>query len=420
MVWPWTRARRTAHPSGARKPEAPRSCEIDRLIIQQFDPRRAVTIGGIDTCLRGVVTYAPPGVVLGVVGVDTSESSERPLGEWQRVRRADREIWFLPVARIDTSRPKGYVPYSARLVAGLVRYRHRIPRSASVQAHRVDVGLFARLLFRGPLVYCIHTQERGLLGPTSDSFWRLLGGLHERLDRSNVRRAQRVVVFNPAYAEKVRGWNAQTVAAPTWFDPAVSTEPAEESNPYAVVWVGRLAVPKDPELAVRAFAALVGNESAGNTGDTAGEAEPWTLEVVGSGSLRPALEAQIAALPPHVSRRITLRGRLAPADVAEARGRSAVFLMTSHLGYEGFPRVLVEAMAAGLPAVVTDGSDTGGLIQQGVTGFVCGRDADELAAAVRAARGLDRTKVVDGVAALSAPRVVGEVFFPEAPVATIS
>ncbi len=86
--------------------------------------------------------------------------------------------------------------------------------------------------------------------------------------------------------------------------------------------------------------------------------------------------------------------------------------MTSHAGYEGFPRVLVEGMAAGLPAVVTEGSDTGGLIQQGVSGFVCGRDPAELAGAVRTARGLDHAKVADAVAALSAPRVVREVFFP--------
>jgi glycosyltransferase involved in cell wall biosynthesis len=409
MIGPWRRGpcreRSESHSVGAVEGDAPRPGEIDRLIVQQYDPRRAVTIGGIDTCLRGVLDYAPPGVVLGIVGVDTSDSPEFPLGRWQRVQRDDRQVWFLPVARIDTSRPKGFVPDSARLVAGLLRYRSRIPRAASVQAHRVDVGLFTRLLFRGPLVYCIHTQERGLLGATSDSFWRLLGGLHERLDRSIVRRAQRVVVFNPAYAEKVRRWNPRTVSAPTWFDPAVAAEPAAASNPYGVVWVGRLEVPKDPELAVRTFATLVQDEPG----------EPWTLEVIGSGTLRSRLEAQVAALPPDVRRRITLRGRLAPADVAEARGRSAVFLMTSHAGYEGFPRVLVEAMAAGLPAVVTEGSDTGGLIGQGVSGIVCGRSPEELAGAVRAARGLDHAKVVDAVAALSAPRVVREIFFPDAP-----
>jgi glycosyltransferase involved in cell wall biosynthesis len=406
MTWPWGRGRRALR-LGDRSPatlvDVQRPGRIDRLIVQQYDPTRPVTIGGIDTCLRGVLDYAPPGVAMAVVGVDQSGTAERPLGRWQTLQRGDRQIWFLPVARVDTTRPKGVVPHSARLIVGLLHYRFRIPRAASVQAHRVDAGLFTRLLFRGPLVYCIHTQERGLLGPMSDSFWRLFGGLHERLDRAIVRRAARVIVFNPAYAEKVRQWNPRTVSAPTWFDPAISTDHAEAADPYAVVWVGRLEVPKDPELAVRAFAALVRDDPA----------EPWTLEVVGSGDLRPALEAQIAALPPDVGRRITLRGRLSPVDVAEARSRSGVFLMTSHAGYEGFPRVLVEAMASGLPAVVTEGSDTGGLIQQGVSGVVCGRDPSELAGAVRAASGLDRSKVADAVASLSAPHVVREVFFPD-------
>ncbi len=389
MSWPWRRNR-------------PGVGRIDRLVVQQYDPRRTVTIGGIVTCLRGLLDYAPPGVALAVVGVDESGTADTPLGRWQTLRRGGREIWFLPVARIDTGRPKGFVPHSARLIAGLLRYRARIPRAASVQAHRVDVGLATRLLFRAPLVYCIHTQERGLLGPTSDSFWRFTGSLHERLDRAIARRAARVIVFNPAYAETVRRWNPRTVSAPTWFDPAITTA-APDPAPPAVVWVGRLEVPKDPGLAVRAFAALARAEPE----------VPWTLEVVGSGTLRQAVEAQIAALPPDIACRITLRGRLAAPEVAAVRGRSGVFLMTSHAGYEGFPRVLVEAMAAGLPAVVTAGADTGGLVQPGVSGFVCGREPAELADALRAARGLDRAKVADAVAALSAPRVVREVFFPD-------
>jgi glycosyltransferase involved in cell wall biosynthesis len=125
------------------------------------------------------------------------------------------------------------------------------------------------------------------------------------------------------------------------------------------------------------------------------------------------VEALIAGLPADVAARITMRGQLAAADVAEARSRSGVFLMTSHAGYEGFPRVLVEALAAGLPAVVTEGADTGGLVREGVSGFVCGRDPVELADAVRRARKLDHDQVATTVAALSAPRVVRELFFPD-------
>jgi glycosyltransferase involved in cell wall biosynthesis len=385
-----------------RRHEGPPAGTIDRLIVQQFDPRSTVTIGGIATCLRGVLQYAPADVRLGVVGIDDSGTTDTPLGRWQIVDRGGHDVWFLPVARLNTTRSKGFVPYSARLVAGLLRYRARIPRAKTLQAHRVDVGVVTRLLFRGPLVYCVHTQRGGLLGRTSESFWRLFGSLHERLDRAIARRAERVIVFNPDYAETVRQWNPHTVSAPTWFDPAI-TKPAGDTASHAVVWVGRLEVPKDPHLAVRAFAALAASEPD----------EPWTLEVIGSGTLRPEVEALIATLPTDVVSRITLRGRLAAADVAEARSRSGVFLMTSHAGYEGFPRVLVEAMAAGLPAVVTEGADTGGLVQQGVSGYVCGRDPAELADAIRSARTLDHTKVTDAVAALSAPRVVHDVFFPD-------
>ena len=396
MTWPGRGRRGERRSVGA----------IDRLVVQQYDPLSPSTIGGIDTCLRGVLDYAPPDVRLAVVGIDDSSGPNLAIGRWHPVRRGDREIAFLPVARIDLSRARRFVPHSARLVAGLIRYRARIPRPASVQAHRVDVGLFVRLLFRSPLVYCIHTQRGGLRGRTSDSFWRFTGGLHERLDRAVARRAERVIVFNPDYAGTVRRWNPRTVSSPTWFDPAITPEPGSDAPAHAVLWVGRLEVPKDPLLAVQAFAALAG----------LAPDEPWTLDLVGSGSLRPAVRDAVDALPPDVGRRVTLHGRLDPVALARVRSRADLFLMTSHAGYEGFPRVLVEALAAGLPAVVTEGSDTGGLVDDGVSGFVRDRRPDALAAALRAARDLDRTKVAASVAALAAPRVVRDVFFPTAPV----
>lgn len=392
--------KRSGQPDAADR--APRPGGVDRLIVQQYDIGHTVTIGGIDTCIRGLLEYAPPGVEIAIVGVDEGSVPGRVLGRWESHRRGAGVVRFLPVARIDGSRSRRFVPYSLRLVAGVLRYRAAIVPARVVQAHRLDVAMAVRLLFRAPLVYCIHTQRRGLTGRTSDSFWRFAGGaLYERLDRMMVRLARCVIVFNPDYAERVRGWNPHTVSAPTWFDPANTPFRPETADPYAVVWVGRLEVPKDPQLAVRAFAHLA----------LAHPEEPWSLQVVGSGSLRPALEEQIAELPAGVAGRITLCGRLAPAELAEVRSRSGVLLMTSHPGYEGFPRVLVEALASGLPAVVTEGSDTGGLVRPQVSGSVHGREPAALAEGLRAARTLDRGAVAGVVSELSAPKVVREVFF---------
>ena len=85
---------------------------------------------------------------------------------------------------------------------------------------------------------------------------------------------------------------------------------------------------------------------------------------------------------------------------------AGLFLMTSHRGYEGYARVLVESMASGLPAVVTLGSDTGGLVVDGRTGFTCGRGPDELAGRLRDALPLDRDTVRRSVADLDAPSLV--------------
>jgi glycosyltransferase involved in cell wall biosynthesis len=167
--------------------------------------------------------------------------------------------------------------------------------------------------------------------------------------------------------------------------------------------VGRFEVPKDPQLAVRTFAHLA----------QAHPDEPWTLRLVGDGSLRSDIEAQVAALPAKVRERISMPGRLTPKDLAELRYQCGVFLMTSHAGYEGYPRVLVEALATGLPAVVTEGADTGGLVRANMSGSVHGRDPAALADGLRAARNLDRTKVAEVVSALSAPAVIRQVFYGE-------
>ena len=397
MIWPWRKRRPDSE--AASGPTG----RIDRLVIQQSDIRRTVTIGGIDTCLRGFFDYAPEGVELGHGRASQRGrgSTDRPLGVWERHHRGDREIWFLPVARIDTGRPKGLVPYSLRLVAGLLRYRRAIPRPKTVQAHRVDVGLFTRLLFRGA-AGVLHPHPGA--GPARAARRTRSGGspgaLHERLDRMIVQRAARVIVFNPATRRRCGGGTRTRSPRPPG---SIRPSPGRAGRRRpARGGLGRAA--GDPE-GPRRWRFGRSPTCADRHPTSRGRSRWW-------GPARCDPRSRSRSPPcPRTSPPASRCGGGSARRVAEARSRSGVFLMTSHAGYEGFPRVLVEAMATGLPAVVTEGSDTGGLVREGVSGFVRGRDPAALADAIRVAQRLDRAEVADAVADLSAPRVVRDVFF---------
>lgn len=373
---------------------------VDRLIIHQIDLARS-SPGGIDTCLRGIAKYAPDELTLAFVGVDTGAGPDtRRLGSWETYKYGKRTVWFLPVAKVDPGNQRRFIPHSLRLAMGVLRFFRQIPMPAAVQAHRMDIGILATLT-RKPLVYMVHTQQGGLTGKTSDSFWRFASALHELLEKTVIRRASDVVVFNEEYAATVRAWNDAARFSPTWWDPELivgfGVRDADQ-----VCWVGRLEIPKDPELALAAFEELCRLEPERN----------WSLSVLGSGTLLQSLQEKLKSMPATVKKAVTLHGRVDPTEVAEIMGRSEVFLMTSHPGYEGYPRVLVEALASGLPAVVTAGSDTGGIVDNGRNGFVTDRDSSNIAKSIRLASDLGHREAAESVAHLSAPSVVSEVMAP--------
>ncbi|HXM53951.1 MAG TPA: glycosyltransferase family 4 protein [Candidatus Dormibacteraeota bacterium] len=101
--------------------------------------------------------------------------------------------------------------------------------------------------------------------------------------------------------------------------------------------------------------------------------------IVGDGELRADLEAQIARLG--VGDEVRLVGARPPDEVPEWLASADLFVLPSH--YEGMSLAVMEAMATGLPVVVTRVSGTAELVPDAEHGRVVEPgDADGLAGAV--------------------------------------
>ena len=143
---------------------------VRHVVIHQLDPRRPV-VGGIDGFIRELIAHAPSSHTFALVGVDGARRHSA-LGRWEEVVLAGRAIRFLPVARLDPGDQARKVPHSARLIAGLLRYRPDI-EGGIIHTHRAEVGAVAAALYpRVQRVQFIHGDGRSSLVHKVETFWR--------------------------------------------------------------------------------------------------------------------------------------------------------------------------------------------------------------------------------------------------------
>ncbi|WP_448642057.1 glycosyltransferase [Geodermatophilus sp. URMC 63] len=362
---------------------------MNRTLIEQFDPRREKA-GGIDTCIRGLLKYKPSGMRLRVVGVDAI--GDRVLGKWSIEHVDGREFEFMAVARLDHADLRRAVPHSVALLRGVFKFRRDISDSV-VQAHRVNTGVALRGLFpQSRLVQFIHSSGVENLGPASRSFFKGAKWAYRAMEHVAVLQARDVVVFSSKGATRLQALSANVRFSPTWFDPE-TVYPGAGSDSTArtrLIWVGRLEPAKDPHLALEVLTRLP---------------EPYSLTMVGSGTLEASVKSRVEALG--LARRVTLTGLVKKSVVGEELRKNDLFLMTSH--FEGFPRAMVEALGSGLPVVATDGADPNGLLDGRSNGVRTSREPAVLAHAIEASSTMTREGALASVHHLRADTVVRDV-----------
>ncbi|MGZ8694217.1 MAG: glycosyltransferase family 4 protein [Gaiellaceae bacterium] len=254
-------------------------------------------------------------------------------------------------------------PGDLRTLARLVRLARR---EDLVHAHSAKVG------FLGRLAAALTGRRRTcVFSPHGWSFWAA-SGAERRLYLALERLAARwcAVIVTQSDSERQAGLEAR-IGRPEQYRVVLNGVDVERFGgdpapvPGRVVWVGRLASAKRPDVALEVGAEL---RRRGVEVD---------LVLVGDGPDREEAERLLAELPAGSA---TLAGRR--SDIPELLREASCLLLTSE--YESCPLGVIEAMAAGVPVVATAVGGLPELVTDGEHGLLApAGDVGALADAVQ-------------------------------------
>lgn len=353
-------APRTRHPHGA-PPSAPVAVAH---VITRLDVGGAQATAVRTCALLDPTRYRP---VL-VAGVDTgSGGSLAPAA-----RRAGVEVVELPEL-VSPIRPHRDVA-AVRALRGFLEERG----IALVHTHSSKAGAIGRWAARPLPVATVHTVHGWSF---HDGQHPAAAGAYRAVERRLARRTDALLVVTPV--DERLGLAAGVGTADRYRlvrsgialpDPPSASQRAAaraalgwDDATLGLVSVGRLAAQKDPLTLLEAVARVAVHRP------------EVALAVVGDGELRPEVAARAAE--PDLAGRVQLLG--IRADVAEVVGGADLYVSAAR--WEGLPRTLLEAVAVGVPTLVTDVGGVRDVVAPGVTGeLVAPGDPAALAAAIEA------------------------------------
>lgn len=227
-----------------------------------------------------------------------------------------------------------------------------------VHAHSTKAGLLGRLAARFAGVSAVLFTAHGWAFTEGRAWWkRWFLARYERLIAKLTTKIICVSEHDRQLALKFKVARPQRLVVihngldPLPFQQAAAARvafPGETSQELSVIFVGRLASPKDFETLLAAFEQI----SIGN------------LILVGDGPLRSRIERFVEERG--LSSRVVLLGER--TDIPECLAASDVFVLPSR--WEGLPLTIIEAMMAGLPVVASRVGGVPELVENGVTGFL--------------------------------------------------
>lgn len=366
---------------------APTRRRYQICLIHPFDPR-GQKVGGLETYIRDFITFHPDDTDLLFVGVDSV--GDLKLGEIRRLTFRGRDFDFLPILR--------YTDQQAREAAKTIRssltgqffsalLRHFIPvsrlireRGCTVDLRRVEFSWLPTLL-RRPYVQMLHGEGAPKL--QMDSLLRKYSFVHNFGERFAVSTSSHFLCVNPFITERLKNtYPSQKDKIDTlwtWVNTDIfKPQPfADSTDPFRVIFAGRLDEFKDPPLMFRTIARLR-------------EKLNGKLEFHYIGTSDPHRFAEFAAIED-----ITVRHGFKDAlGMASTLANAHAGILTSE--FEGMPRCVLETLAVGRPTVAVHLPQLEAVIHDGRSGYLIPRSnsRDEMVEAL-ADRFVDVRNAID-------------------------
>jgi len=360
-------------------------------IVSQYDPDLHVA-GGINGFIRDLVRHAGAGHHFRIIGVTDRRRSVRKLGQWVDLALdGDATAEFMPVARIAPAAKGRWMPHTAHLARGIIRFRPQ-PESDIVHFHRAETAaICARLMSPPGYVLFLHGAAQANKRGAKESFWRFAPGAYALVERQAVDAASVTYIMDQRKTKLMQGQFPNVRPGENWYDSSIfwPREGGKRAGRPLIGWIGRFDESKDPLLAVHVFASLA---------ERGLLFEAW---MAGDGPLRPQVEDQLRAKRLDA---VHLAGVLSARNLAHHLRATDACVVTSR--WEGIPRAVIEALACGVPVVSTDVGDVPDLVTSHAGLIVKSATVHELTLAVESVLARANQDVASTVTHLDVRRVV--------------
>ncbi len=333
-----------------------------RLTLVYSGDFEGYPMGGVLEYAKNFARYAP--VDLRIVGLTLNPAL--PIGQWTSIRLKEVERPFLPILYVDEERQRhSRIPLNYRFVRALKRYREQIIEpDGAIYIQRAEHAL-PFLSTEVPLFFNTHGQSAFVEKWTSHPLfrWRWFRQWFYRTEARAIQRAQGVFVVSPAdyefYTNKFPAWREKFQFVPLGIEvEEYLPPPTRPAEPPTILFVGRLDASKGLDLLVAGFAEL--HKRMPNA----------RLVLVGGSQDFNPMEMQVKQWIEEyqVQDAVEMTGLIPRSAILEYYQTAHVFVLTSL--WEGLPTALLEALACGLPAVVTAVGGMPSAVKDDLNGYV--------------------------------------------------